>query len=113
MIDRPVRWRTRGVAPAEPGIARAPGTHVRSAPDRRRTVGDVPTRIRDLLRWRPTGPVTWAALAGAVLAVLGLTFVVVAPLAAGPARTDSLPVTRPAPVRGRPPPPRRSPRPRR
>ena len=60
-------------------------------------MGYVPTRIRDLLRWRPTGPVTWAALAGAVLALLGLTFVVVAPLAAGPARTDSLPVTQASP----------------
>jgi uncharacterized protein YkwD len=51
----------------------------------------------ELLRWRPTGPVAWAAVAAAVLAVLGIVFLVVGPLAAGPARTDALPVTTASP----------------
>jgi uncharacterized protein YkwD len=50
--------------------------------------------VRELLRWRPAGALGWAALAGGVLAVLGISFAVVAPLAAEPARTDSLPMTR-------------------
>jgi len=54
-------------------------------------------RLPPLWRWRPTGPLGWAALAAGVLAALGISFVLVAPLAAEPTRTDSLPATRASP----------------
>jgi uncharacterized protein YkwD len=62
--------------------------------DRRRTVL---INLLDRLRWRPAGPVGWAALAAGILAALGISFLVVGPLAAEPTRTDSLPVTRASP----------------
>ena len=60
------------------------------------------SRFPALRRWRPAGPVGWSALVAGVLAAVGISFAVVAPLAAGPARTDSLPVTSASPG-GRPP----------
>ena len=51
------------------------------------------TRLRYWLSWRPTGPIGWATLAAAVLALIGLSFAVVVPLAAGAPRADSAPLT--------------------
>jgi uncharacterized protein YkwD len=55
------------------------------------------SRYPALLRWRPAGPVAWSALVAGVLAAVGISFGVIAPLAAGPPRTDSLPVTSASP----------------
>jgi uncharacterized protein YkwD len=49
--------------------------------------------LRYWLSWRPTGPIGWAAVAGAVLVLLGLSLAVVPPLAAGSPRADSAPMT--------------------
>jgi len=55
------------------------------------------SRLPALPRWRPAGPIGWSAVVGGVLAAVGISFAVVAPLAADPPRTDSLPVTRASP----------------
>jgi uncharacterized protein YkwD len=49
--------------------------------------------LRYWLSWRPAGPIGWATLAAAVLVLVGLSFAVVAPLAAGAPRADSAPST--------------------
>lgn len=58
----------------------------------RRTVGPV-NRLRYWLRWRPTGPIGWASVVAAVLALIGFSLGVVAPLAAGSPSADSAPLT--------------------
>lgn len=54
-------------------------------------------QVRDWLRWRPSGPIGWATLAGAVLVLLGISFALVAPLSAGSAQSDSAPATTASP----------------
>lgn len=49
--------------------------------------------LRYWLSWRPAGPIGWATLTAAVLVLIGLSFAVVAPLAAGAPRADSAPLT--------------------
>jgi uncharacterized protein YkwD len=54
-------------------------------------------QLRGLLQWRPTGPIGWATLAAAVLGLLGISFALVAPLAAGSPKVDTAPATAPSP----------------
>src|SRR2546430_10320501 len=54
-------------------------------------------RLRYWLSWRPAGPIGWATLAAAVLVLLGVSFAVVAPLAAGPPQADTAPATTASP----------------
>jgi uncharacterized protein YkwD len=49
--------------------------------------------LRYWLSWRPAGPIGWATLTAAVLVLVGLSFAVVAPLAAGAPRADNAPST--------------------
>lgn len=63
------------------------------APHRRAQQQDVLDQLRGLLQWRPAGPIGWAALAAAVLGLLGISFALVAPLAAGSPKADSVPAT--------------------
>ncbi|MFL5336144.1 MAG: CAP domain-containing protein [Geminicoccaceae bacterium] len=64
---------------------------------RRAQQRDVVAQLRELIRWRPAGPIGWAALAAAVLVLLGLSFALVAPLAAGSPKADTAPATTPSP----------------
>ena len=54
-------------------------------------------RLRYWLSWRPAGPIGWATLAAAVLVLLGVSFAVVAPLAAGSPQADTAPATTASP----------------
>jgi uncharacterized protein YkwD len=54
-------------------------------------------QVRDWLRWRPSGPIGWAALGGSVLALLGISFALIAPLSAGSASGDLTPATAASP----------------
>ncbi len=54
-------------------------------------------RLREWLNWRPSGPIGWAAFAGAILVLLGVSFAVVVPLAAGSTSGDSAPATTASP----------------
>lgn len=63
------------------------------APRRRAQQQDVLDQLRGLLRRRPAGPIGWAALSAAVLGLLGISFALVAPLAAGSPKADSAPAT--------------------
>src|SRR5438270_468334 len=62
------------------------------------------SRLRTLARsWvtsssrRPAGPIGWATLAAAILVLLGVSFAVVAPLAAGSPQADTAPATTASP----------------
>ncbi len=46
--------------------------------------------LRSLVGWRPAGPVGWAAVAAAVLALAGICLALVGPLSAEPSRADTL-----------------------
>jgi uncharacterized protein YkwD len=46
--------------------------------------------LRGLLGWRPAGPVGWAAVAAAVLTLVGVCLALVGPLSAEPSRADTL-----------------------
>jgi uncharacterized protein YkwD len=58
---------------------------------------DVLDQLRELTRWRPAGPIGWAILAAAVLVLLGISFALVAPLAAGSPQADTAPATASSP----------------
>jgi uncharacterized protein YkwD len=55
------------------------------------------TRARQWLRWRPTDQVGWAVLVAGALALIGILFLVIAPLSAAAPHTDSLPASHPSP----------------
>jgi uncharacterized protein YkwD len=57
--------------------------------------------LRRLPAWRPAGPVGWAAVAAAFLALVGVALALVGPLSAEPSRADTLAGSGAAPSPGR------------
>ena len=55
--------------------------------------------LHRLLGWRPSGPVGWAALAAAVLGLIGISLAIIGPLSAEPSRTAALPATTASPAK--------------